>query len=222
MANEILDQVMTDDGNLVIQDSLSTDGGGCEGNIVTPCIREGLEEIADTLSEADFEWGLAGGIGSQVNALVYTGDIRKAIDEYKKRNTDDLDIIVSDKSRAERTLRESSYGSSVVPRADIINNETFRRGLEEVLESSYPENLAEYDEELEAELNIFPDAELLYTKTHDMKPEEERFGLGKGTYFDVERLVTGNTSNIDITRYKELMNNYSDTSGSRAVELLEL
>lgn len=206
--NEVQEEVSTVDEMMSVYEGVETDGGRCEGYIATPGMIEGINEISNRMNNSGTPWAGIGGVYTQVNAADFTGDVLKAADLYKRRTTDDVDIIVVDESDVKSVQRGYNREYSDLPRMDLVDEEVVP-GAEELLKSARTVNLYEAgveDERFDFDTRVLGDAELLYTKTHD--PDN----MGDGTAFDAKKMMLGNAANIDWDRYKELMQSYSDYS----------
>lgn len=68
----------------------------CKGNILSECVRDGLEEVERVTKETEVEYSIIGGIGTQLRGLADCEDILIIGDHFGRRQTADIDILVND------------------------------------------------------------------------------------------------------------------------------
>lgn len=152
----------------------------CEGNILTPCIRDGLTELSRAAENHDLDYSVIGGIGTQLRGLADCEDIIRVGDHFGRRQTSDIDILVEDYGDSLSILRE--YNPSGKPSLDVVQGHI--PGDEEIIANSEEVDFGEINDQFDFTLQIPTNEDLVYSKVWYPKLEEK-----DGTRYDLDKYV---------------------------------
>lgn len=139
----------------------------CIGNITTPGIQKGLRKWHEIATQENIEYAVSGGIGSQLNLVDNTQSYDLLEEYFGERETDDIDVLVKDRSDALQALRKHNYNEETnVPTIDVLGPETIKYA-EEMVEDSRFASFSRTDPRLEFDTRITRDVDLAYTKVRD-------------------------------------------------------
>lgn len=150
----------------------------CKGNILTECVREGLEEVERAANETEIEYSIIGGIGTQLRGLADCRDILLIGDHFGRRQTADIDILVNEYGDGLRVQKE--YEQSNKPNLDLVYSHI--PGDEEIIDSSEMINYREIDEKFDFEVSVPTNEDLIYSKVWNPSLEEK-----EGTRYDLKK-----------------------------------
>ena len=184
------------DGNPV--ENPKDEPSNCKGNILTDCVRDGLQEVERAAEETDAEYTIIGGIATQLRGLADCRDILTIGDHFGRRQTADIDILVNE--RSEGVNMQRAYDEKGKPKMDIIYNHI--PGDEEVIADSEMVDFGEIDERLDFTVSIKTNEEVNNTKDQNPSLEEK-----EGTRYDLKKYeeLSGYVFDVDETRTREIV-----------------
>lgn len=162
----------------------------CKGNILTPCVRDGIKELEKAAESSGTEYAIIGGIGTQLRGLADCTDILTIGDHFGRRQTADIDILVND--YGEGLSLKRGYNPRAKPNLDIISSHI--PGDEDIIENAEIIDYSEIDERFDFEVSVPTNEDLIYSKVWNPsleKKEGTRYDLGKyaelnGYVFDID------------------------------------
>lgn len=165
----------------------------CKGNILTECMRDGLEELERAAEETEVDYTVIGGIGTQLRGLADSGDILAIGDHFGRRQTADIDVLVYD--AGDGIMLQGEYSEDGRPKLDAIYNHI--PGDEDVIENSEPIYFGDIDERLDFTVSVPTNEDLIYTKV--WHPDLE---AREGTAYDLKRYeeLNGQVFDVDEVR----------------------
>lgn len=171
---------------------------GCKGNVLTECVRDGLEELERAAEETDVDYTIIGGIGTQLRGLADSRDILVIGDHFGRRQTADIDVLVNEAGDGVPLQRE--YDEQGRPTLDTIYNHI--PGDKQVIEDSEPVYFGDIDERFDFELYIPTNEDLIYTKVWNPSLEKR-----EGTSYDLGKMdeLNGYVFDIDETRLRDIV-----------------
>jgi hypothetical protein len=174
---------------------ISTD---CKGNILTECIRDGLEEVERVAEETDIDYTIIGGIGTQLRGLADCKDILTIGDHFGRRQTADIDILVNNYSDGIEFQRE--YSEEGKPALDAIYDHI--PGDKEVIDGSEEVYFGDIDERLDFTVSIPTNEDLIYTKVWNPSLEER-----EGTKYDLKKIdeLNGYVFKVNEPKLREIV-----------------
>lgn len=165
----------------------------CKGNILTDCVRDGLEELERAAKESEAEYSIIGGIGTQLRGLADCRDILIIGDHFGRRQTADIDILVNEYGEGISVKKE--YDAIGKPNLDTIYSHI--PGDEEIVENSEEIDFSEIDERFNFEVSVATNEDLIYSKAWNPSLEKK-----EGTRYDLEKYADLNGYVFDIDEPK--------------------
>ena len=150
----------------------------CKGNILTPCIREGLEELERSAESTGVEYAVIGGIATQLRGLADSEDVLVIGDHFGRRQTSDIDILVEEYSDALSIQRK--YDDNGKPNLDVVHSHI--PGDEEIIANSDFVNFRDIVDGFDFGVYLPTNEDLIYSKVWNPSLEKK-----SGTRFDLEK-----------------------------------
>jgi len=154
---------------------------GCNGNIATECIIDGLELFSEIYQEQDIDTALYGGLATQLRALADSEELLRVLEPkaFGRRYTSDIDAMISreDYSQALTSLRDKE--TEGLPNIDF--NKPYIPGTEDMIERAEDIDFSQHHEDYNFVLPIPRSEDLVYTKIF------APIGNKKGTKHDLDR-----------------------------------
>lgn len=132
----------------------------CKGNIFSDCIIRGLEDFGELAEDANLEYTIIGGIGTQLKGLKNSRSLRVIADNLARRETADIDILVKDRGDGLEVLR--NYDTRGKPDIDIISSHI--PWSEQIIKDSEPVYFGDVHEDYDFQVRLPTDEDLVFTK----------------------------------------------------------
>ncbi|MFB6174810.1 MAG: hypothetical protein ABEJ87_02435 [Candidatus Nanohalobium sp.] len=160
---------------------------GCNGNIATECIIDGLKNFSDMYEDNDIDTALYGGLATQLRALADSGDFLRVLEpkNFGRRYTSDIDALVTREDYGE--MAEALRGYDFEGRPDIDFKKPYIPGTDEIIEEAEDIDFSEYHEDYDFVLPIPQPEHLVFTKA--FRP----IGNKQGTKHDLKRHFSGDS-----------------------------
>jgi len=154
---------------------------GCNGNIATECIIEGLTQFSEIYEEQDIDAALYGGLATQLRALADSGDILGVLEPkaFGRRYTSDIDVLVTREDYPK--IVESLHDYDFQGKPNIDSKKPYIPGTEEIIKNAEDIDFSDYHEDYEFVLPIPRAEDLVFTKVFSP------IGNKDGTRHDLNR-----------------------------------
>lgn len=156
---------------------------GCNGNIATECIIEGLKDFSRIYEENDLDTALYGGLATQLRALADSEDILKVLEPkaFGRRYTSDIDALVTREDYANTVDALRGYNFDGTPNIDF--KKPYIPGTEQIIKDAEDIDFSEFHEDYDFVLPIPQPEDLVFTKIFSP------IGNKDGTRHDLQRHV---------------------------------
>lgn len=201
-AEELIDHFQTEVKESEIVENPKRIGSECKGNILTECVRDGLKEVEKAAEEADVEYSIIGGIGTQLRGLADCRDILIIGDHFGRRQTSDIDVIVNE--YGDGLALQRKYDNSGIPNLDTLYSHI--PGDEEIIEDSERINFRDIDEKFDFEVMVPTNEDLIYSKVWNPSLEKK-----EGTRYDLKKYseLSGYVFDVDEPKLREIVKDRS-------------
>lgn len=192
---EQFDSEIKDDERVENPKNISSE---CKGNILTECVREGLEELERAADEKEVDYAIIGGIATQLRGLADSGDIFMVGDHFGRRQTADIDVLVPSADDGIRLKQE--YNEEDKPTLDAIYE--YIPGDEDVIAYSEDIDFGAIDDRMSFKVSIPTNEDLIYTKVWHPDLEER-----EGTAYDLKKYeeLAGTVYDVDEVRLERII-----------------
>lgn len=174
MSHEFLDDISTqemlDSFEEVKNENASR--SPCVGNISYDCVQNGLRGLEAFAEDTGLDYAVVGGIGTQLRALADSRNLMSLMKYFGNRKTNDIDIIVRNRTDALTYLQHSNYYEREdCPDLDILD-ENLIPGQEEMIQDAETLDFREvvdeqYSEQFDFTVCIPTTEDLVYSKAWD-------------------------------------------------------
>lgn len=168
----------------------------CKGNILTECVRDGLEELESAASESEIDYTVIGGIATQLRGLADCQDIVIIGDHFGQRQTADIDILVNNYSEGLEVQRK--YDNNGKPSLDVVYGHI--PGDEEMISNSERVDFGSIVDGFDFEVFIPTNEDLIYSKAWNPSLENK-----EGTRYDLDKhaQLSGYVFDTDESKLRE-------------------
>lgn len=156
---------------------------GCNGNIATECVIDGLKDFSQIYEENDLDTALYGGLATQLRALADSEDLLRVLEPsaFGRRYTSDIDALVTREDYADTVEALRGYDFEGSPNIDF--KKPYIPGTEEIIDAADDIDFSEFHEDYDFVLPIPQPEDLVFTKVFSP------IGNKDGTRHDLQRHI---------------------------------